>query len=221
LFIVHRSSFIVHHPPHNVHPSSMKPIELPPPWRQRAIVITRVIPNADWFSEDELREAEGLRRERRRDEWMAARIAAKQLALQLGLCAEPRDCVVVRPTLLIRGQALRFVSVSHSERFAAAAIDREPVGIDVQAIRDVSEGTAKFFLTTAEVKAMHRCAIANRLLHFWCAKEAAWKRQGGDPATLKQIPLALLTESAKGLRFDSVETLALDDAIVALTCPTP
>ena len=198
----------------------MKSIDLPLSWRDRAIVITNVTAGADWFTADELREAEGFRRERRRDEWMAVRVAAKQLALQLMLCAKPRDCVIARPRLLIRGQAPRFASVSHSERFAAAAIDREPVGIDVQAIRDLSEGAAKFFLAGAEVKAMRGCAIANRLLHFWCAKEAAWKRRGGQPATLKQIPLTLLAESANGLRFDSVETVALDGAIVALTRPT-
>lgn len=198
----------------------MKPIELPPTWRHRAIVIANVTPGADWFTENELREAEGFHRERRRDEWMAARVAAKQLALQLGLCAEPRDCVVARPQLLLHGRSPLFVSVSHSERFAGAAIDREPVGIDVQAIRDLSERAAKFFLTGAEVKAMHGCAIANRLLHFWCAKEAAWKRRGGEPPTLKQIPLTLLAESADGLRFDSVETVAQDGAIVALTRPS-
>jgi phosphopantetheinyl transferase len=198
----------------------MKPVELPPSWRHRAIVITHVTPEADWFTEDELREVEGFHRERRRDEWMTARVAAKQLALQLGLCAEPRDCVVARPKLLLHGQPPRFVSISHSERFAAAAIDREPVGIDVQAVRDVSEGTAKFFLMPSEIKAMNGCAIANRLLHFWCAKEAAWKRRGGEPSTLKQIPLKLLAESANGLHFDSVETIALDEGIAALTRPT-
>ena len=198
----------------------MKILELPLSWRNRAIVVTGVTPNAEWFTEDELREAEAFRRERRRDEWMAARMAAKQLALRRGLCAEPRGCTVARPQLLIRGGSPRFVSVSHSERFAGAAIDDEPVGIDVQAIRDLSEGAAKFFLTGAEVKAMHRCAIADRLLHFWCAKEATWKQRGGEPRTLKQIPITLLAESADGLRFDSVETLALDGAIVALTRPT-
>jgi len=199
----------------------MKTIELPQLWRQRAIVIAGVTPRLDWFSEDELREAEPFRRERRRDEWMAARMAAKQLALLLGICADPQDCSIARPQqLMIRGGSPRFVSVSHSERFAGAAIDDKPVGIDVQAIREVSEGTAKFFLTASEVKAMHRCAITHRLLHFWCAKEATWKQRGGQPATLKNVPLTLLAESAHGLRFDSVETLELDEAIVALTRST-
>jgi phosphopantetheinyl transferase len=198
----------------------VKILELPQSWRNRAIVVTGVTPNVDWFTEDELREAEAFSRERRRDEWMAARMAAKQLALRRGLCAEPQDCWIARPQLLIRGGSPRFVSVSHSDSFAAAAIDDEPVGIDVQAIRDLSERAARFFLTGAEMSAMRRCAISHRLLHFWCAKEAAWKQRGGEPATLKEIPLALLAESANGLRFDSVETLALEEAIVALTRPT-
>lgn len=198
----------------------MKIIELPQSWRSRAIVIAGITPNLDWFTEEELREAEGLRREKRRDEWMAARFAAKQLALTRGLCADPRGCSVVRPRLVVEGDEPHYVSISHSGRFAAAAIDDRPVGIDVQEIRDVDERTSKFFLTQPEIKAMRSCAIAHRLLHFWCAKEAEWKRRGGDPLTLKQVPLALVAESASGLRFDSVETVALPDAIVALTRPT-
>ena len=199
----------------------MKILELPPSWRMRGIVITGITPRLEWFTGDELREAEAFHRERRRDEWMAARVAAKQLAILRGLCAEPQSCSVARPHLLIRGQAPRFVSVSHSDRFAAAAIDDQPVGIDVQAVREIPERASKFFLTTAEVKAMRTCTIPNRLLHFWCAKEAEWKRRGGQPSTLKQVPLALTGESANGLRFESVETIALEeDAIAALTRPT-
>jgi phosphopantetheinyl transferase len=198
----------------------VKILTIPDSWRERAIVVTGVTPNLDWFTEDELLEAKAFRRERRRDEWIAGRMAAKHLAVLRGLCSEPKRCMVARPRLLIHGAPPLFASVSHSDRFAAAAIDDEPVGIDVQAVRDLDEKTAKFFLTDSETEAMQRCGIANRLLHFWCAKEAAWKRSGGEPATLKQIPIRLLAESVSGLRFDSVETAAIDQAIAALTRPT-
>ena len=174
----------------------------------------------EWFSEAELDEAEKFRHQRRRDEWLRARMAVKKLALLRGLGTDPRRFRVVRPHLVIDDVMRLFVSISHSERFAAAAIDDEPVGIDVQALRDVDERTAKFFLTQAETKAMHRCTISHRLLHFWCAKEAAWKQRGGDPLTLKKVPLAFESETPSGLRFESVETIALEGAIAALTRPT-
>jgi phosphopantetheinyl transferase len=198
----------------------VKIIELPQSWRSRAIVITGITPALDWFSEEELREAEQLRREKRRDEWMAARVAAKQLALNRGMCENAYNCWIARPYLIVRGLKSHYVSISHSERFAAAAIDEHPVGVDVQAIRDIDERTTKFFLTHEETKAMRSCAIADRLLHFWCAKEAEWKRRGGDPLTLKKVPLAFEAEQQHGLRFDSVETIALPGAIAALTRPT-
>ncbi len=131
-----------------------------------------------------------------------------------------------REWMLSRGAAallpdLPFVSFSHSAPYAAAARDAVPVGIDVQVIRTVSERAAHLFLTEREEEAMQRCSISNRLLHFWCAKEAEWKRRGGTTVTLKMTPLELLAEYERGLRFDLAETVQIGDVIVALTSPTP
>jgi phosphopantetheinyl transferase len=131
--------------------------------------------------------------EKRRREWMLSRAAASLLP------------------------DAQFVSYSHSAPYAAAAKDEVPVGIDVQVVRDIDERTAHLFLTDEEAEAMSRCTIAHRLLHFWCAKEAEWKRHGGTTLTLKKTRIALLEENRDGLRFDVVETIAIDDVIVALT----
>ena len=64
---------------------------------------------------------------------------------------------------------------------------------------------------------MLRCTLPHRVLHFWCAKEAAWKPRSSRYATLKQVRLALIEERADGLLFDIVETIAIGDVIVALT----
>lgn len=181
-------------------------IELPTPWPDRAIVIRGVDDPESWLREDELAVARAFPREKRRAEWLLARVAAKMLAKRCGL----GDITVERP----------LVSVSHSGPWAAAAIDVEPVGIDVEVVRDVSERAARHFLTSEETAQMESCTIAHRLLHFWCAKEAAWKQRGGVLPTLKRVPLRLLRESAQGLLFDVVETVAVDDVIVALTRPT-
>lgn len=131
--------------------------------------------------------------EKRRQEWMLSRAAAALLP------------------------EAPFVSYSHSSPYAGAAKDVAPIGIDVQAVRAVDERTAHFFLTDEESAAMSRCTIAHRLLHFWCAKEAEWKRHGGVTLTLKRTPIVLLREKRDGLVFDVVETIAIGDVLIALT----
>jgi phosphopantetheinyl transferase (holo-ACP synthase) len=175
----------------------MKIVPLPESWHDRAMVISDVADPESWFDADELAH---LLRPKRRLEWMLSRIAEKELRR--------------------RGAAGNCVSFSHSGRYGAAALDANPIGIDVETLREISESAAHHFLTDAEIEAMQRCTITWRMLHFWSAKEAAWKRLGGSLPTLKRVPLSLVGEQTDGLRFDGVETFATDDLIAALTLPT-
>lgn len=175
----------------------------------------------EWFTPQELAIANGFRLHKRREEWLRARTAAKELALQRGLVGDARKCFVARPRLIIDGNVSPwFVSISHSQGFAAAIIDDAPVGIDIEVIRDLDERAAHLFLSDGEAETMRRCTIANRALHFWCAKEAVWKRRSGEFETLKQLPLQLLNERDDGLDFDHSTTRQLDPLIVATTRPT-
>ncbi len=199
----------------------MTRIFLPESWRGRAIVIGDAIFSDGWFSESELAASQQFKLQKRRTEWKHGRLAVKQLAIELGLCQSARDCVFDRPRLLVRGaDAERFVSISHSGGYAAAAIDVEPVGIDVEELRDLREDASHLFLTDEETAIMRDCAIEDRMLHFWAAKEAVWKQHHGETQTLKRTPIAFETESTSGLRFREVETYATEDVIVALTRPT-
>ncbi len=182
-------------------------LALPEAWRARAIVIRDVDDPESWLRDDELAIARAFPREKRRREWMLARVAAKVLARRRALGDECGGGLKPAPHL----------SLSHSGPWAAAAIDTEPVGIDVEVVRTISEHAARHFLTSEQTAQMESCAIPHRLLHFWCAKEAAWKQRGGAIAFLKGVPLVLENESSSGLRFDAVETFAVDDVIVALT----
>ena len=176
-------------------------IELPLPWGDRAIVVRDVEDPERWLRAEELAVAHAFPREKRRNEWTLARAAARILAQRLG---------VERP----------FVSFSHSGPWAAAAIDARPVGIDVEVIRDVDERAARHFLTDSEAEQMRACTIPHRLLHFWCAKEAAWKQRGGAIPFLKQVPLTLIQEGERGLLFDAAGTYATEDVVVALAPPS-
>ena len=150
--------------------------------------------------------------------WRGRAALVKGEAAELALDKRERDRMLSRAAAAMLPEA-RHVSFSHSEGYGAAAKGAVPVGIDVQVVRDVSERTAHLFLTEDETEMMSRCTLAHRLLHFWCAKEAAWKQRGGRIAFLKDVPMGLMRESASGLCFDGVETYATDEVIVALTRP--
>ena len=186
----------------------------------RRFLITGAI-REEWFTPRELAVADAFRLPKRREEWLRCRTAAKELALERGIVADPLACLVERPRLVIGGEESPwFVSLSHSEGWAGAAIDEQPVGIDVQVVREIAESAAHLFLTEAETESMQRCALAHRMLHFWCAKEAAWKQRFGELTTLKQVPVTLVEERETGLLFDVAETNLRDRLIVAITRPT-
>ncbi|HUJ15887.1 MAG TPA: 4'-phosphopantetheinyl transferase superfamily protein [Thermoanaerobaculia bacterium] len=165
---------------------------LPETWRGRAMIVSDVADPERWF--DSIPE---FPRAKRRLEWMLSRIAEKELRR--------------------RGAAGTFVSYSHSGMYGAAAIGDRPIGIDVEMMREIRESAAHLFLIDAETEVMQRCTIAHPMLHFWSAKEAAWKQLGGSVPTLKKVRLTLESEGAHGLRFQNVETFAGSDFVAALT----
>jgi phosphopantetheinyl transferase len=183
----------------------------------RILVIRGVAPR-ELFTEDELAIADAFKLAKRREEWLLSRAAAKQLAVRLGIAEDPRRVRIERPSLLVDGEPTEWhVSISHSAPYAAAAIDRNPVGIDIQVVRELDESAAHLFLSDAETEEMHRCAIAHSILHFWCAKEAAWKQKSSEFSTMKQLRLQLVSPTPSGLIFDVVQTSVLDDLIIAVT----
>ncbi|MFL6248299.1 MAG: 4'-phosphopantetheinyl transferase family protein [Thermoanaerobaculia bacterium] len=173
------------------------------------------------FTAAELALANTFKLATRRDEWLLSRLAAKQLAMQLGLAGDPRAITIDRPFLIIDGQRTDWrVSLSHSAPYAGAAIARTPIGLDVQVVRDLNERAAHLFLSPEETDQVNGCTLSHRIVHFWCAKEAAWKQRSEEFVTLRQVPLQLIEQRKEGLLFDSVETFAIDDLIVAVTLPT-
>jgi phosphopantetheinyl transferase len=190
---------------------------IPTPWPDRVIVIADLVSHEEWFTDEERATADAFTLPKRREEWLLSRAAAKQLAMQLGLCNDARACSVARPRLLIDGAEREdFVSLSHSAPYAGAAISRTPIGLDVQVLRDLSPNAAHLFLTKDEEQQLHTCSTPHALLHFWCAKEAAWKKQGGKVATLKQVPLKMARHDEDRVVFDEAESVLVGDVIVAL-----
>jgi len=178
----------------------VKIVLLPESWRERALIVSEVDDLESWFEEVDLAQMRSFARPKRQKEWMLSRIAEKELRR--------------------RGTQGSCISFSHSGIFGAAAIDDQPVGIDVETLREISERAAHLFLKEQEIEAMRRCAIPHRMLHFWSAKEALWKQRGGSVPTLKNLLLLVAGHTENGLRFQGVETIATGDLIAALTLPT-
>jgi len=197
----------------------MRRASIPEAWQQRALVLRDVHRPERWFRDDEMAVANAFKLPKRRNEWLLSRVAAKKLALEQGYAHDPLAIAIDLTRLRAGGREFR-VSLSHSGGYGAAAIDTQPVGIDIEMPRVLREGTAHLFLTDLETAQMHRCRIQNALLHFWSAKEAAWKRLEGAAATLKSVPLRLVREREDGLDFEDVETFASDAFVAALTRPT-
>lgn len=148
-----------------------------------SIVAAEEAPDAtEWLDPAEREIGESIPHGGRRNEWILARVAAKKLAIQLGLCTEPGECVIptrgVVPDLRIRGvvSALH-LSISHSAHLAAAAISAGPVGIDIQVRRPVDPRSRRFFLRDDE-EASLGSEDPDELLELWSAKEAALKAGG-------------------------------------------
>ncbi|HEX6160631.1 MAG TPA: 4'-phosphopantetheinyl transferase superfamily protein [Thermoanaerobaculia bacterium] len=184
----------------------------------RVIVLERSALDHGVFAEEELSVADGFKLQKRRDEWLLSRCAAKILTVRLGLAFDPRNVRIERPRIVVDGVELPlFVSLSHSAPFAAAAIDERPIGLDIQVVRPVDERAARLFLTPEEREVMERCTLPDRVLHFWAAKEAAWKQRSDEFPTLKALRLELSQEVEDGLQFDRVDTWRQGELIVAVT----
>ena len=173
----------------------MNIVPLPESWRGRAMIVSDVADAEAWFES-----VPSFPRAKRRQEWMVSRIAEMELRRH--------------------GATGECVSFSHSGKYGAAAVDLHPIGIDVEMLREISESAAHLFLNDDESEAMRRCSISHRMLHFWSAKEAQWKRLGGSLPTLKKVQVRFESEGPNGLRFQGVETFAIDDLVAALTLAT-
>ncbi|HXI12221.1 MAG TPA: 4'-phosphopantetheinyl transferase superfamily protein [Thermoanaerobaculia bacterium] len=210
----------------------MNLLELPPAWLSRVAVVTGYLHGdiESFFNEDEFAAVRGLRFPHQKTEWFSARMAAKWLACSRGLASDPRSVAVSggrqrRPELRLESRAAVALSLSHTDGVGGAAIDHETIGLDVQRVRPLSERGWKFFLQEREISAVRMASIDDVAIHFWSAKEAAWKALSGENQRgLKDVGLSLSAEGSDGLRFryhcatesGIVETRRIGSLVVAL-----
>lgn len=192
----------------------MRVLTVPEEWARTLRIVTDVTEEdcTRLLTGEEQQRLRGFARPRRQAEWSASRIAAKLLAVELGLCSDPRACAIVssyrKPQLAIEGLDGEWhVSISHSSGAGAAALDRRPIGIDIQMPRQLNPRVTKFFLNSGELEQLRGVRIENPMIHFWCAKEAAFKLKAG-PGWLKRVSIELRGETAVGLAFSLTAPVA-------------
>lgn len=206
----------------------MNRIEVPEPWRSTVAVVGS-LDESDLdlhFTEAERQRIASFKREKRRREWAASRMAAKLLAVETGLCDSLTDCSVdsayTRPVLSIRGRASEAgVSITHSDGAGAAALSPTRIGIDLQMVRPMKDRSTKFFLNDDELGIWRGLSLADPLIHLWCAKEAGYKLHA-MPGWYRAVKIALLSERPDGVLLTyedprsrgSIETARLEGGFV-------
>jgi len=110
-----------------------------------------------------------------RVEWLACRVAIRQLVEEQGLTYRGlyKD-EFGKPHLI---GAPWHISLSHTNGWAAAVLHRtRPVGIDIEPIRDQFRRVVPRVLSEEEIA--HAAGEPARLAVYWCAKEALYKLYG-------------------------------------------
>lgn len=131
----------------------------------------------------ELEDLHGITHPAQRVEWLACRVAIRQLTEQQGLpYAGLYKDEYGKPHLI---GAPWYVSLSHTNGWAAAVLHRSrPVGIDIEPVRDQFRRVVPRVLSESEIE--HAAGDPGRLAVYWCAKEALYKLYGKRQLTFRE-----------------------------------
>lgn len=130
------------------------------------------------LSFDERQRVRGFRAEKRRHEFVLGRAAARQLlARRLG--TPPDDVPLLVDDdggLCVDGSDLH-VSISHTARQAVAAVGRRPVGIDLEAIKQLRSEIRRYIYHDEDYALFARLPLDEHRAQIlsWALKEAALK----------------------------------------------
>lgn len=152
------------------------------------------------LSEDELKRADRFYFEHDRHRFIVGRGKLRSLLARYLQVApdgiEFRYSAKGKPMLANVEQGLHF-NLSHSGGLALYAIASEPVGIDLEQIRDLSDAQqlAKRFFIPAEAEAIATLPMAQKqsaFLNAWTRKEAYLKATGDGLAGLDEVEVSLI-----------------------------
>ncbi|MBQ7485643.1 MAG: 4'-phosphopantetheinyl transferase superfamily protein [Oscillospiraceae bacterium] len=150
------------------------------------------VPAPDWMDSERRRRAESMRHEADRLRTEAGEYLARRMLAQRMDCA--MEAVPLRwdeaGKPFVEGGAWH-VSISHSGAYAVCAVDRRPVGVDLETVRTVDEKFMRRVCTEAELSYLAGGdGSPERFWELWTAKEAVFKLTGAGPL-LRLSKLAL------------------------------
>ncbi|WP_288425197.1 4'-phosphopantetheinyl transferase superfamily protein [uncultured Spirosoma sp.] len=135
------------------------------------------------LTQPELNELALIRHPAQRTEWLACRVAIRQLVEQLGgVYTGLYKDEYGKPHL--RGLPWS-ISLSHTTGWAAAVLHQSrPVGIDIEPIREQFQRVVPRTLSASEIA--HAAGLPERLAVYWCAKESLYKLYGKRQLTFRE-----------------------------------
>ena len=125
--------------------------------------------------------------DKRRQDWLAGRIAAKLAGQRVTgppLCAHEVHAVAAGPQrgrpYLVVGDQTMYLSITHAGDVAAAVVSDQPLGLDIEVVEPRPEIETLAFSSDERrawigLTGMDRSAAVTRA---WCEKEAIAKRRG-------------------------------------------
>jgi phosphopantetheinyl transferase len=146
---------------------------------------------------------------RRRELFLAARLALKRLARQLGLThKDTPDSGIetlgpdrVKPSL---AESDFYCSVSHTNRFVVAVGDVHPVGVDVEVVSAKAVRISRLFMPSRNSDPLLSSGLApeRAATRAWTIKEAAAKAFGLDLSeAIREVEIALVGETESQIRL--------------------
>lgn len=121
---------------------------------------------------------------RRKNGFIAARICLKILAYKMGLVSPDQEAGTLetvnrkdRRPLLPGGEGRYYASVSHDRRFSLAVADKQPIGVDIEAVSSKLVKGGHIFMNSEEmaIAGSGRMDMAQAATMIWTAKEAVAK----------------------------------------------
>lgn len=141
-------------------------------------------PAADWMSPERRERARSMRHEADRLRTEAGELLARRmLSARMG-CAPaevPLRWDEAGKPSVEGGQW--YVSIAHAGAYAVCAVDRRPIGVDLEPVRSAEEKFMRRVCTQAEQSYLFArgADIYERFWELWTAKEAVFKLAGRGP----------------------------------------
>lgn len=172
---------------------------------------------------------------RRRRQWLSGRVAAKDAVLawlrrdpecgevypqELTIANDTTGMPVVLPHLSNNVPDGLYLSISHKNHLAVAAVATTQVGIDIEHIEPRTAEFASIAFTAAERALLGAEDEATFLTRLWVAKEAAAK-QAGTGLQGRPRDFAIDARDGDALRVNGiwVATLLMQDCVLGWTLP--